>query len=168
MFSDQPALALEEPLGETTGFVTIGVSADLTAARHGFTRPELDAWAVRSHQRAAAAAPGESVIPVHRDGEVVLAADEGARADTTLESLARLPALFGGDPLWARVERRFPGFARPAEGLHTVGTAPQLCTAAAAAVLGSSAAEQTLGPPGSAGSPAGPIPRSARPAWTAR
>lgn len=145
MFSDRPAFATEEPLGELTGFVTIGVSADLTAARHGFTRRDLDAWAVRSHQRAAAAPPWESVVPVRRDGETLLAADEGARAGTTMESLAALPPLFGADPLWARVERRFPGFTRPAEGLHTVATAPQLCDGASAAVLGSRAAQSVLG-----------------------
>jgi acetyl-CoA C-acetyltransferase len=98
MFSDRPAFALEEPLGELTGFVTIGVSADLTAARHGFTRQDLDAWAVRSHQRAAAAPAWESVVPVRRDGVTLLAADEGARAATTMESLAALPPLFGADP----------------------------------------------------------------------
>jgi len=145
MFSDKPAFALEEPLGELTGFVTIGVSADLTAASHGFTRPELDAWAVRSHQRSAAAPPWESVVPVRRDGVVLLDRDEGARAGTTLESLAALPPLFGDDPLWARVERRFPGFTRPAEGLHTVATAPQLCDGASAAVIGAESARSAVG-----------------------
>jgi acetyl-CoA C-acetyltransferase len=145
MFSDRPAFALEEPLGELTGFVTIGVSADLTAAKHGFTRQDLDGWAVRSHQRAAAAPAWESVIPVRRDGGTLLAADEGARAGTTMESLAALPPLFGADPLWARVERRFPGFTRPAEGLHTVATAPQLCDGASAALIGSADARQVLG-----------------------
>jgi acetyl-CoA C-acetyltransferase len=145
MFSDRPAFALEEQLGETTGFVTIGVSADLTAAQHGFTRQELDAWAVRSHERSAAAPAWESVVPLRRDGEVLLARDEGARAGTSMESLAALPPLFGADPLWARVERRFPGFTRPAPGLHTVGTAPQLCDGASAAVIGSQAAQEVLG-----------------------
>jgi acetyl-CoA acetyltransferase len=85
------------------------------------------------------------VIPVRRGGETLLAADEGARAGTTMESLAALPPLFGGDPLWARVGRRFPGFTRPAEGLHTVATAPQLCGGASAALIGSADARQALG-----------------------
>lgn len=144
MMSDKPAFAFDSELGATTGFVTIGVSADLTAAKHGFTREELDAWAVRSHQRSAAAT-WDSVVPVTRDGEIVLAHDEGARADTSTESLAALAPLFGDDPLWARVEERFPGFTRPATGLHTVGTAPQLCDGASAAVIGSAAAESVLG-----------------------
>lgn len=145
MFSDQPAFAMQEPVSELTGFVTIGVSADLTAAKHGFTRTELDAWALRSHERSATAPPWESLIPVRRAGRVLLAADEGARPGTSLESLAAIPPLFGDDPLWARVERRFPGFTRPPEGLHTVATAPQLCDAASAAVIGSEAARATLG-----------------------
>lgn len=145
MFSDEPAFAIEDAVGELTGFVTIGVSADLTAAKHGFTRSELDAWAVRSHERSAAAPVWESLIPVRRDDRVLLAADEGARPGTTLESLAGIPPLFGDDPLWARVERRFPGFTRPSEGLHTVATAPQLCDGASAAVIGSEAAQGTLG-----------------------
>ncbi|SKB05334.1 thiolase family protein [Aeromicrobium choanae] len=144
MMSDRPAFAFDAELGATTGFVTIGVSADLTAAKHGFTREELDAWAVRSHQRSATAT-WDSVVPVTRDGRTLLAHDEGARADTSAESLAGLAPLFGDDPLWSRVEDRIPGFTRPAEGLHTVATAPQLCDGASAAVIGSAAARDVLG-----------------------
>jgi len=144
MMSDKPAFAFDPGVGGTTGFVTIGVSADLTAAKHGFSREELDGWAVRSHRRSAAATWG-SVVPVMQDGETVLAQDEGARADTTAESLGALAPLFGDDPLWSRVEERFPGFERPAQGLHTVGTAPQLCDGASASVIGSAAAERVLG-----------------------
>ena len=144
MLSDKPAFALDPALGDTTGFVTIGVSADLTAHKHGFTREDLDAFAVRSHTRASAA-KWECVVPVKVDGQVVLATDEGARAETTMESLAALAPLFGDDPLWSRVEARFPGFARPPAGLHTVATAPQMCDGASAAVIGSARAEEILG-----------------------
>lgn len=144
MMSDKPAFAFDPGVGATTGFVTIGVSADYTAVKHGFSRAELDDWAVRSHQRSAGAA-WDSLVPVTRDGETLLGSDEGARTDTTAESLAALAPLFGDDPLWARVEDRFPGFTRPAEGLHTVGTAPQLCDGASVAVIGSAAAQGVLG-----------------------
>lgn len=146
MMSDSPAFALEQELGAATGFVTIGVSADATAAKHGFTREELDAWAVRSHARALAA-EWDCVVPVTADGSVILDRDEGARADVTAESLAAMPALFGGDPLWARVEERWPGFTRPPHGLHTVATAPQMCDGASAAVIGSAEAADRLGRP---------------------
>lgn len=145
MFSDKPTLATDAELGELTGFVTIGVSADLTAAQHGFSREELDAYAVQSHLRAAAAPAWESIVPVRVDGEVILRTDEGARPDTTAEGLAALAPLFGDDPLWARVEARFPGFSRPSAGLHTVATAPQLSDAASAIVIGSAEAGRSMG-----------------------
>lgn len=145
MMSDKPGVAVDPRLAAATGFVTIGVSADYTAVKHGFAREQLDAFGVRSHVRAAAAPAWECIVPVTHQGEVILAADEGARADTTMESMAALPALFGEDPAWATVEERFPGFVRPSEGLHTVGTAPQLCDGASAAVIGSSAVADVLG-----------------------
>lgn len=144
MMADRPAFALEDDLGAATGFVTIGVSADATAAKHGFTRADLDGWAVRSHTRAATA-DWQCVVPVTADGETLIDRDEGARPDVTAESLAALPALFAGDPLWSRVEDRFAGFVRPSHGLHTVATAPQMCDGASAAVLGSAELESTLG-----------------------
>ncbi|MGH3072995.1 MAG: acetyl-CoA C-acetyltransferase [Gaiellaceae bacterium] len=71
----------------------------------GIAREEQDAWALRSHQRAAAAQDEgryeAEIVPV---GDV--AADEGIRRDTTLESLARLKPVF--DP----------------EGTTTAGNAP--------------------------------------------
>lgn len=144
MLSDRPGFAVDETLGHDTGFVTIGVSADYTAVTHGFSREDLDRWAARSHERALTAT-WESMVPVRRGGAVVLDRDEGAREGMTPESLAALPALFGEDPSWSRVEERFPGFTRPVEGLHTVGTAPQLCDAASASIIGSAAAGETLG-----------------------
>lgn len=145
MFADRPAFALEPELGDTTGFVTIGVAADYLAASNGFSRADLDAYAVRSHHRSAAAPRWESAIPVQSGSDILLDTDEGARADITMESLATLAPLFGDDPLWERVEARFPGFERPADGLHTVGTAPQLCDGASANVIGSAHAENLLG-----------------------
>ncbi|WP_069162508.1 thiolase family protein [Nocardia altamirensis] len=145
MLSDRPAIATDADLGEQTGFVTIGVSADLTAAIHGITRAELDAYAVQSHRKATAAAVSESVVPVRKGSAVLLAADEGARADASEAAFAALPALFGDDPAWARVARRLPGAPHPADGLHTIATAPQLADGASAVVVGSPHAEEMLG-----------------------
>ncbi|PXX60913.1 acetyl-CoA C-acetyltransferase [Nocardia tenerifensis] len=145
MLSDRPAIATDADLGERTGFVTIGVSADLTAAAFGITRAELDAYAVRSHRKACAAPSSGSVIPVVKGGSVLLAADEGARADAGSDSFAALPALFGDDPAWARVARRLPEIPRSAGGLHTIATAPQLADGASAVVVGGRRAAQALG-----------------------
>lgn len=137
MLSDRPTFAVDDELGDLTGFVTIGVSADLTAAQFGIDRPELDAFAVRSHRRAAAAPTSMSVVPVRVDGADVLTNDEGARPDSALEDFAALPPLFADDPAWSRIDRIAPDLLRPAGGLHTIATAPQLADGASAALLGS-------------------------------
>ncbi|GAB2533399.1 acetyl-CoA C-acyltransferase [Nocardia heshunensis] len=147
MLSDRPAIATDADLGERTGFVTIGVSADLTAAAHGITRAELDAYAVRSHRKASAAVASDSVIPVRKGGAVVLAADEGARADACVSAFASLPTLFASDPSWERVARRLPDLPRPVNGLHTIATAPQLADGASALLLGNRRAADILGRP---------------------
>ncbi|MGF7122357.1 thiolase family protein [Rhodococcus sp. BE178] len=137
MLSDAPAIATDGELGERTGFVTIGVSADATATVHGFTRDQLDVYAVESHRRASSAPSSESVVPVRRGDEVILSVDEGARHDASAAQFAALPALFGDDPAWGLVQRRLPEMQPPTEGLHSIATAPQLADGASAVVIGS-------------------------------
>jgi acetyl-CoA C-acetyltransferase len=82
-----------------TYFVPQGVGADLIATLDGYSRRDVDGYAVESQRRAAAAwADGrfaKSIVPV-RDviGEVALDRDEHMRPDTTLESLANLKPSF--------------------------------------------------------------------------
>jgi len=80
-------------------------TAENLARDHGITREESDAFAARSHQRAAAAWQAgrfddELVtvsVPQKKGEPLVFGRDEGIRADTTLETLARLrPVLEGG------------------------------------------------------------------------
>lgn len=87
----------------------MGQTAELVARRYGISRAEQDAFALRSHQKALEAqAAGRfeaQVVPVPtrvKDNEgvwhdVVLAQDEGPRADTTLEKLASLKTVFADD-----------------------------------------------------------------------
>lgn len=145
MLSDRPAFAVDDELGERSGYVTIGVSADLTAAEYGLTRTDLDTYAVTSHQRAATAPPSRSVIPVRSGATTILESDEGARPGVTVESLAELAPLFGEDPSWNRVATRLPAVRRPDGGLHTAATAPQMADGAALAVFGSSVVRDRLG-----------------------
>jgi acetyl-CoA C-acetyltransferase len=145
MLSDEPAFAHDDTLGERAGYVPLGVAADLTAAGCRFTRTDLDAVALRSHQRALRTTSTGSVVPVRAGGATVLAADEGARADVTAAFLAELPPLFGDDPAWDRVARRLPDIARPGAGLHTAATAPQLADGAAVVLLGTRHAADSLG-----------------------
>lgn len=144
MMSDRPGFAVDPELGDLTGFVTIGVSADATALEHGITREQLDAYAARSHERSLAAPTSARVMPaVDTGGAQVLEADEGAR-ETNLEAQAALSPLFSEDPAWARVAARLD-LTPPAQGLHTVGTAPQMCDGASLAVIGSAAAVDVIG-----------------------
>lgn len=144
MMSDRPGFALDTETGDLTGFVTIGVSADATALEHGITRDQLDAYAVRSHERSLAAPASSRVMPATDSaGNEVLTADEGPRV-TTLEALTALAPLFSADPSWARVAARLD-LTPPEQGLHTVATAPQMCDGASLAVIGSAAAADAIG-----------------------
>ncbi|MDE2000551.1 MAG: acetyl-CoA C-acyltransferase, partial [Burkholderiales bacterium] len=99
MGSDGGAWAMDPRVNQKLGFVPQGVGADLVATLEGFSRADVDAFAVRSHQRAAAArAEGRfqgALIPVHDiAGLVMLAEDETIRPATTQATLAALKPSF--------------------------------------------------------------------------
>jgi len=78
-----------------------GIGADLIATMEGFSREDVDAYALRSQQRAAAAWSGgyfaKSVVPVRdQNGLLILDHDEHMRPETTPEGLAKLKAAFEG------------------------------------------------------------------------
>ncbi len=78
-----------------------GIGADLIATIEGFSRDDVDGYALRSQERAAAAWSGgyfaKSVIPVKdQNGLVVLDHDEHMRPDTTIEGLGKLRTAFDG------------------------------------------------------------------------
>ncbi|MDW8236009.1 MAG: acetyl-CoA C-acetyltransferase [Bacteroidia bacterium] len=80
-------------------YIPQGISADLIATLYGYDREQLDAFALRSHQRAAYATEKgyfqKSIIPIKGiRGEVLLDRDENIRPDTSLEKLASLPPSF--------------------------------------------------------------------------
>jgi acetyl-CoA C-acetyltransferase len=89
-------------------------------------RPDLDRWALRSHELAIKATDEgrlpEEMVPVTvkgRKGDTTVEVDEGPRRDTSLERLAGLPGLVGK------------------EGSHTAGNSPGVNDAAGAVVLAS-------------------------------
>src|SRR6202167_1015966 len=80
-------------------FMPQGVSADLIATKYGFSRDDVDAYAVESQQRAAAAWEdgrfNHSVVAVKDvNGLTILAKDEHMRPETTMQSLAALKPSF--------------------------------------------------------------------------
>jgi acetyl-CoA C-acetyltransferase len=101
MGSDGGAWAMDPDTNYETGFVPQGISADLLATVEGLTRDDVDAYAARSHHRAAKAwadgAFDRSVIPVvDRAGQVILDRDETVRAEASPESLSKLEPSFAG------------------------------------------------------------------------
>ncbi|MGW1867529.1 acetyl-CoA C-acetyltransferase [Streptomyces mauvecolor] len=115
--------------------IPMGESTEKHNTRLGIARPEQDAIAAASHQRAAAAqkngifeaeiTPVE--IPQRKGDPVLFAKDEGVRADTTVESLGKLR----------------PAFAK--DGTITAGTSSQISDGAAAVVVMSKAKAEELG-----------------------
>jgi len=99
MGTDGGAWAMDPETSYDTSFIPQGVGADLIATVEEFSREDVDAYATRSQQRAAAAqAEGrfkDSVVPVlDINDNVVLDRDEFIRPDTTVETLARLKPSF--------------------------------------------------------------------------
>ncbi len=101
MGSDGGAWAMDPETNYDTGFVPQGIGADLIATVEGYSRDDVDAFAARSQERAAAAREkghfSNSVIPVKDlNGQVVLAEDEFIRPGTTVETLSGLKPSFAG------------------------------------------------------------------------
>jgi acetyl-CoA C-acetyltransferase len=101
MGSDGGAWAMDPETAYDTYFVPQGISADLIATIEGFSRQDVDAYALQSQQRSAAAWSAghfaKSVVPVKdRNGVTLLDHDEHMRPDTTMETLAKLKPSFAG------------------------------------------------------------------------
>jgi acetyl-CoA C-acetyltransferase len=101
MGSDGGAWAMDPETAYDTYFVPQGISADLIATIEGFSREDVDAYAMRSQQLAADAWSAghfaKSVVPVRdRNGVVILDHDEHMRPETTMADLAKLKPSFAG------------------------------------------------------------------------
>ncbi len=100
--------------------------ASEVAAELELTRPDLDRWALRSHELALKATDEgrlpDEIVPVTikgKKGDTVVEVDEGPRRDTNLETLAKLPPIFVKD------------------GSHTAGNSPGVNDGGGALVLAS-------------------------------
>src|SRR5919199_6406765 len=93
------AWAMDPQIAVPAYFMPQGISADLIATRYGFSRDDVDAYAVESQKRAAQAWDEgrfkNSVVPVKDiNGLTILAKDEHMRPSTTMQSLAALQPSF--------------------------------------------------------------------------
>lgn len=151
MGSDGGALMDDPVVSDAIGFVPQGISADLIATLEGFTRDDVDAYALRSQQRAAVAhAQGRfrAIVPVlAADGRVVLDHDEHARPGTTQADLAALAPAFaklGAAHYDAVALRRYPQLDR-LEHVHTAGNSSGIVDGAALVLVGSAEKGRALG-----------------------
>ncbi|MCX4245182.1 acetyl-CoA C-acetyltransferase [Paraliomyxa miuraensis] len=151
--SDGGAYAQDPMTAYDTYFVPQGIGADLIATMEGFSRTDVDAFAVASQQRAEQAWKGglfaRSIVPVEdMNGLVVLADDEHRRPDSTVESLGRLSASFvkmgelGGFDAVAL--QKYHGVER-IEHVHTAANSSGIVDGAALVLVGSEAAGKAAG-----------------------
>ena len=150
--ADGGAWAQDPETNSATLFVPQGIGADLIATVEGFSRADVDTFALESQQRAAGArAAGyfaHSVVPV-KDflGQTILAEDEFIKPHTTLEGLASLKPAFdqlGSMGFDAVALQRYPQVER-IHHVHHAGNSSGIVDGAAAVLVGSEAAGKTHG-----------------------
>ncbi|MBK7766532.1 MAG: acetyl-CoA C-acetyltransferase [Sulfuritalea sp.] len=153
IFSSGGAWPTDPQVAAKTAFVPQGISADLIATKWGFSRMDVDRYAVESQRRAREAWEAGrftgSVVPVKDiNGLVVLANDEHMRAETTLESLAQLKPSFqeqgekyGFDSV---ILQRYPEVER-IDHVHHAGNSSGIVDGAAAVLFGTREIGAALG-----------------------
>jgi acetyl-CoA C-acetyltransferase len=147
------AWAVDPSIAVAHYFLPQGVSADLIATKYGFSRDDVDAYAVESQKRAAMAWQegrfDRSVVPVKDvNGMTILAKDEHMRPETTMQSLAALQPSFvqmgelgGFDAvaIQAHPEVEFINH------VHHAGNSSGIVDGAAAVLIGSKQAGEKIG-----------------------
>ena len=136
-----------------TYYVQQGISADLIATKYGFSRDDVDAYAVESQKRAAEAWDDgrfdESVVPVKDQNDaIILDRDEHVRPDTDIQALAALNPAFekmgrdlGFDSV---ILQRYPEVER-IDHVHHAGNSSGIVDGAGAVLVGSREIGDSLG-----------------------
>lgn len=143
MGSDGGALLNDPGVFMTQNYLPQGVAADLIATMEGFTREELDHYALRSHQLAQRAKTEghftASLVPIcDVAGLPILTEDELVRADAQLEKMASLRPAFaqlGKQGFAAMALHRYPEIEQ-VQYLHTAANSCALADGAALVLLG--------------------------------
>jgi acetyl-CoA C-acetyltransferase len=147
------AWPMDPSLAVPTYFMPQGISADLIATKYGFSRDDVDAYAVESQKRAAQAWDEgrfkQSVTPVKDvNGLTILAKDEHMRPSTTMQSLAQLQPAFvqigelGG---FDAVATQAHPDVETVTHVHHAGNSSGIVDGAAAVLIGSKRAGRRAG-----------------------
>ncbi|SER05744.1 acetyl-CoA C-acetyltransferase [Pseudomonas sp. NFACC02] len=152
MGSDGGAWVLDPQTNLHTHFTPQGIGADLIATLEGFSREDVDSFALQSQHKAAHArqtgAFGRSLVPVRdQNGLMVLDHDEFIRADTTLEGLNKLKPSFEaiGQMGYDATALRVYSHVERIEHVHTPGNSSGIVDGAALMLLGSAQKGRELG-----------------------
>lgn len=152
MGSDAGAWVLDPHTNLHTHFTPQGIGADLIATLEGFSRDDVDLFAVQSQHKAALArergAFRRSLVPVRdRNGLLLLDHDEFIRPDTTLEALGNLRPSFEaiGKMGYDATALRVYSHVERIEHVHTPGNSSGIVDGAALMLLGTAQKGQALG-----------------------
>ena len=145
-WSTDPSIALK------SYFAPQGIGADLIATKYGFSRDDVDAFAVESQRRAAQAWEegrfGKSIVPVKDQmGAVILDRDEHMRPEADMQSLAGLNPSFaglGGMGFDEVVKRRYPE-VEAINHVHHAGNSSGIVDGASAVLFGTKEMGDALG-----------------------
>jgi acetyl-CoA C-acetyltransferase len=152
MGSNGGAWASNPEIAMKSYFAPQGIGADLIATKYGFSRDDVDAYAVESQKRAAKAWRegrfSKSVIPVKDQlGVTILAHDETVRGDTTMQTLAALNPSFEQMGMMAFddvVKQRYPEIEK-INHVHHAGNSSGIVDGASAVLIGNKQSGDELG-----------------------
>ncbi|SFQ20819.1 acetyl-CoA C-acetyltransferase [Pseudomonas borbori] len=152
MGSDGGAWVMDPETNMHSHFTPQGIGADLIATLEGFSRSDVDAYALRSQQKAARARDdgsfAKSLIAVtDQNGIVLLDHDEFIRADSTLEGLGKLNPSFEamGQMGFDSTALRVYSHVEQINHVHTPGNSSGIVDGAALMLIGSAAKGKELG-----------------------
>jgi len=152
MGSDGGAWATDPAVAFDNYFVPQGISADLIATKYGYSRDDVDSYAVESQKRAKKSWDegrfSKSIVPV-KDviGMDVLAHDEFMRPETSMQSLGALKPSFvdqGAFGFDAVALQKYPEFER-VNHVHHAGNSSGIVDGAAAVLVGNKAMGEKYG-----------------------
>ena len=146
------ALGVDPQVAYSNYIVPQGISADLIASKYGFSRDDVDAYAVESQKRASHARDegyfDNSIVPIKDNlGEVLLDHDECIRTGTSMEDLAKLNPAFiqmGQFGFNSVAIQRYPEVEK-IEHVHHAGNSSVIVDGASAVLVGTKEIGEELG-----------------------
>jgi len=151
IFSDKGSWFSDKDVSQKTGFIHMGLSADIIANLEGFMASDLNDFSIRSHRLANAAWESQEyrkqVIPVTVKGKTLLVRDELFRSGLTPAKMASLPKVFTNE----KDGKAIPFILKKFDALedfefrHSVGNAPGIADAASLLLIGNRSLGTKLG-----------------------